>query len=76
MAIAFGLLAFFCALLSPAFVQTANADVQEYGTVIGIVSRADPDLHTCPDLAPGRQPELQLTLAHRISEPPTVVWVL
>jgi len=44
MAIGFGLLAFFCALFSPAFVQTANADVQEYGTVIGIVSRRPPVL--------------------------------
>ncbi|KAB5566454.1 glucose-regulated protein [Coniochaeta sp. 2T2.1] len=38
MALGLGLLAFFCALFSPAFVQSVNAsdDVAEYGTVIGI----------------------------------------
>lgn len=37
MALGLGLLAFFCALFSPAFVQSVNADeVSEYGTVIGI----------------------------------------
>jgi len=39
MALGLGLLAFFCALFSPAFVQSVKADeVSEYGTVIGIVS--------------------------------------
>lgn len=39
MALGLGLLAFFCALFSPAFVQSVQADeVSEYGTVIGIVS--------------------------------------
>ncbi|KAH8904340.1 78 kDa glucose-regulated protein precursor [Coniochaeta sp. PMI_546] len=37
MALGLGLLAFFCALFSPAFVQSVKADeVSEYGTVIGI----------------------------------------
>jgi heat shock protein 5 len=38
LALGLGLLAFFLALFSPAFVQTVNAesDVENYGTVIGI----------------------------------------